>query len=191
MNENNNIERRFFIKIRLNKDSKYESLAEVYYYRTDMTLEFYFRWKWYFDYRAALVRVQNPKAFIEYTCGSYEYILPADEYKNKVYNLLLAAKRYYPEIMSYCPSIVGRITAMNEISRAIKSHITIEPVMDFDLDRMVDAIKLCRPVQVNIGADTGNHDLPEPPKEKVLELITALSEFTKIKQKSNLKRLLK
>jgi hypothetical protein len=38
---------------------------------------------------------------------------------------------------------------------------------------------------------TGHNNLPEPPKEKILELIFALEKFTVVKQKSNLKRLLK
>jgi hypothetical protein len=63
--------------------------------------------------------------------------------------------------------------------------------MDFDLSRIVAMIKRCNPQQVNIGADTGHNNLPEPPKEKILELISALEEFTTVKQKTNLKRLLK
>ena len=63
--------------------------------------------------------------------------------------------------------------------------------MDFDLEEMIRLIHLCHPEQVNIGADTGNNQLPEPPKEKVLELIAALEEFTTVKQKSNLSRILK
>jgi hypothetical protein len=44
--------------------------------------------------------------------------------------------------------------------------------------------------QVNIGADSGNNHLPEPSKEKVLQLIEALKEFTVIDQKRNLNRIL-
>jgi hypothetical protein len=66
-----------------------------------------------------------------------------------------------------------------------------EPIMDFDLPELVFLVKMCNPTQVNIGADSGNNSLPEPDKEKVLELIAALSEFTTVKQKKNLKRILK
>ena len=52
-------------------------------------------------------------------------------------------------------------------------------------------IKYCNPKQVNIGADSGNNNLPEPSKEKVLALIDELQKFTTIHNKSNLKRLLK
>jgi hypothetical protein len=38
-------------------------------------------------------------------------------------------------------------------------------------------------------ADSGNNHLPEPPKEKVIELISELQKFTTIYQKKNLRRL--
>jgi hypothetical protein len=72
-----------------------------------------------------------------------------------------------------------------------EKHITIEPIMDFDLPEFVKMIKGCAPAQVNIGADSGRNGLPEPPAEKVLELIAELEKFTKVVQKDNLARLLK
>jgi hypothetical protein len=63
--------------------------------------------------------------------------------------------------------------------------------MDFDLVEMIGLVKKSNPQQVNIGADSGHNNLPEPNREKVLELLTALEEFTIVKQKSNLSRILK
>ncbi len=80
---------------------------------------------------------------------------------------------------------------MSIISEIVNTYVTIEPIMDFDLEEMVELIKKCNPQQVNIGADSGNNHLPEPPKEKIFKLIEALSSFTTVKQKDNLKRLLK
>jgi len=54
----------------------------------------------------------------------------------------------------------------------------------------VEMIKTCGAIQVNVGADSGNHHLPEPPKEKILELISELKNFTKVHLKKNLKRLI-
>jgi DNA repair photolyase len=93
--------------------------------------------------------------------------------------------------MGYSPSPDDRAAAMANISKYMPTYVTVEPIMDFDLGSMVKLVKQCRPVQVNIGADTGHNELPEPPKEKVLELIAALEEFTTVKQKSNLKRIFK
>ena len=71
-----------------------------------------------------------------------------------------------------------------------ETFITIEPILDFDLNAMVDLLKQCTPEQVNIGADSGRNNLPEPSKEKVLKLISELQKFTIINKKSNLQRLL-
>ena len=71
--------------------------------------------------------------------------------------------------------------------------ITIEPIMAFDLPEFITMIRYRNPRQVNIGADSNpkRNKLPEPPKEKILELIARLETFTKVVQKKNLKRLLK
>lgn len=68
---------------------------------------------------------------------------------------------------------------------------TIEPIMDFDLGELVLIIKDINPKWVNIGADSKNHNLPEPSKEKVESLITELKKFTEVKIKDNLKRLIR
>jgi len=102
----------------------------------------------------------------------------------------METNRYYREIMGNCPVVSQRSFAMHEISKVIKTYITIEPIMDFDLDEFIITLKNCNPTQVNIGADSGNNNLPEPSKEKLLDLITALKEFTVIDQKRNLNRLL-
>lgn len=48
--------------------------------------------------------------------------------------------------------------------------VTVEPVMDFDLDVMVDWIARISPVMVWLGYDSKRAKLPEPPLEKVREL---------------------
>jgi DNA repair photolyase len=103
----------------------------------------------------------------------------------------IETNRYYRNIMRGCPIVNDRIGAMSIISEVVKTFVTIEPVMDFDLPEFTELIKKANPVQVNIGADTGHNELPEPPKEKLLELIAELEKFTKVIQKSNLKRLIK
>ncbi len=67
--------------------------------------------------------------------------------------------------------------------------LTIEPILDFDLKEFVDMIRDINPKWVNIGADSQRHNLPEPTREKVDDLIKELKKFTEIKEKSNLKRL--
>lgn len=80
---------------------------------------------------------------------------------------------------------------MWQINNVIDCYITIEPILNFDLSDFVRMLKQCNPKQINIGADSGGNNLPEPPKEKILQLISELEKFTIVKQKKNLKRLLK
>ena len=90
-NQDNSIETRIYVKIRFHENNK-SALGKCVYFRNDMTVDFYHRWKWYFEYRAALLRVKYPHGFIEYTHGPYKYTLPEEEYKTKLENNIKAAK---------------------------------------------------------------------------------------------------
>jgi len=68
-------------------------------------------------------------------------------------------------------------------------YVTIEPIMEFDFEKLVKFIQMCDPVQVNIGADTSGSKLPEPTSDEIHDLIINLSEFTTVKLKKNLKRI--
>lgn len=94
----------------------------------------------------------------------------------------------YSDIMRYASPVNSRAYWLGEFP--FNRYLTIEPIMDFDLKEMIDLVKSCNPVQVNIGADSGDNGLPEPPKGKILELIIELEKFTVVDQKKNLKRLL-
>jgi DNA repair photolyase len=113
-------------------------------------------------------------------------------FNNSVVCTTIESNKFYKEYMRNSPDLWLRASEMNELSHAgIKTFVTIEPIMDFDLDEMLRYIETCLPDQVNIGADTGKNRLPEPSKEKLLKLIDGIQEFTTIHSKSNLKRLLK
>lgn len=101
----------------------------------------------------------------------------------------IETNRVYSDVMAFAPSPQYRAGWM--AGTKLKKYVTVEPIMDFDLAPMVELIKLCEPIQVNLGADSGNNHLPEPPKEKILELIDELSKFTTIHNKKNLARLMK
>lgn len=79
----------------------------------------------------------------------------------------------------------------NVITKIHSRQVTIEPIMDFfSVDRFVSLIKFIDPDQVNIGADSGRNNLPEPSSEKIRALIAELEKFTTVVKKKNLKRLL-
>jgi hypothetical protein len=96
---------------------------------------------------------------------------------------------FYPEIMRNSPHTMQRSIAMQEIGELMDTYVTIEPILDFNLEHMIKMIKRCNPKQVNIGADSCNNKLPEPSREKVEKLIIELNKFTTIHRKTNLQRL--
>jgi len=105
--------------------------------------------------------------------------------KNSSFCTTIETNRFYKEIMGNTPLPHDRAFHL-----PINNYITIEPIIDFDLIEFLTILKVAAPKQVNIGADTGRHGLPEPSKEKVMQLIEGLNEFTTIHNKQNLKRLL-
>lgn len=74
---------------------------------------------------------------------------------------------------------------------AHKTMVTIEPVMDFNISILTELVRQCHSEWVNIGANTNTKvKLPEPEPTKIRELTEALREFTEVKIKKNLDRLL-
>ena len=72
-----------------------------------------------------------------------------------------------------------------------KTFVTIEPILDFNVDILAYWLKVIQPEFVNIGADSKRCGLPEPSKEKLQQLINTLNKnHIVIKKKTNLKRLL-
>ena len=102
----------------------------------------------------------------------------------------IETSRWNIDIMGIAPDPFKRARYLHELS-GFRKFVTIEPIIDFELDSLIDIIRVCEPEQVNIGADSGNNHLPEPSADKVLSLIEALSKFTEVVQKKNLARLLK
>lgn len=109
----------------------------------------------------------------------------------------------FPENSIFCTTI--ETNRYNELSKAPtpaqrandfgwvigEKHVTIEPICDFDLDELTALISIASPNQVNIGADSKSHYLPEPSKEKTFALIKELSKFTTVHLKENINRIIK
>lgn len=118
-----------------------------------------------------------------------ENIIPYELPESSAVCTTIETNRWYPAIMGSSPLPTDRACSMYRAPFK-KKFVTIEPIMDFDIDDMVKAIKICNPIQVNIGADSGNNSLPEPSGDKILSLISELENFTRVYKKSNLGRLL-
>lgn len=130
-----------------------------------------------------LFQSKNPKRMFE-----MEKYIPV----NSVIGTTIETNRYFPNIMNYAPLILERAEYMEKIAKIgnFETMVTIEPVLDFDLEKLVNLIYQCRPSWVNVGADSKGHGLPEPTKEKILKLIKELKKFTEVKEKRNLRRIM-
>ena len=124
-----------------------------------------------------LFQSKNPSGFI------------TDSFIKSVFATTIETNRRY-ECMGTAPATDMRAAKMSRLSaNRFRTMITIEPILDFDLDDLIKLIQFASPEWVNIGADSQGHHLPEPSAEKVKALIEQLSLFTTVKIKSNLKRI--
>jgi len=73
-----------------------------------------------------------------------------------------------------------------------QTFVTIEPILKFDRDRMINILAFSEPDFVNIGADSKGTGLEEPSAAEVLALIEGIKDLgIEIRTKRNLDRLLK
>jgi protein gp37 len=90
--------------------------------------------------------------------------------------------------ISQAPLPFERITYLKEWDG--KRMITVEPILDFDLDIFGGMLLETPVVQINIGADSGRNGLPEPPAWKIKALIEHLEKYgVKVHRKKNLARI--
>lgn len=132
-----------------------------------------------------LFQSKNPKKFEHWfpISQSIETILTTTIETNRIYNQMNCKP------FGNTPTPHDRSLGLFECFNIKRKMITIEPIMDFDLIELIFLIKSINPEQVNIGADSGNNNLPEPSWFKVEKLIEELQQFTTVKLKKNLDRL--
>lgn len=132
-----------------------------------------------------LMQTKNPLRVEQYARNSFLWTW---QFMDFVFCTTLETNRDTKSISPNAPSTEKRAQAMNVLHKnGLHTMVTIEPIMDFDLEPFTDMIMQCNPCQVNIGADSGRHGLPEPSMEKVKALIFALRDKgIKVVQKKNL-----
>jgi protein gp37 len=81
---------------------------------------------------------------------------------------------------SKAPPTFERYTAMRDLSYERKL-ISVEPIMDFDLDVFAEWIENIAPILVHVGYDNWHSCLPEPSLFKTEQLIDKLKAFTRVK----------
>ncbi|MEM1690656.1 MAG: DUF5131 family protein [Thermofilaceae archaeon] len=79
--------------------------------------------------------------------------------------------------LSRAPLPSRRYDAMAKLSWPMKL-VSVEPILDFDLQRFTEWIQRTKAFVVYIGYDNYNHRLPEPSLQKTLQLVERLSLYT-------------
>jgi DNA repair photolyase len=107
----------------------------------------------------------------------------------------IESDRHFPEIMGHAPPPSERCAAMVSLGwRAphLRTFVTCEPILDFNEPILLRWLHDIGPEFVNIGADSKRHGLPEPPPQKIRDLVTHLPihGVRDVRIKSNLSRLI-
>ena len=130
-----------------------------------------------------LFQSKNPERFL-----SFQHLLLSGSWVGTT----IESNRWLDE-MGDAPHPRKRASIIYDLAtvNAFQTFVTIEPIMDFDLDAMEMLIRQMLPRQVNIGANTNHRvKLPEPSAEKVIELIESIQPITTVRIKTNLKRII-
>jgi hypothetical protein len=132
-------------------------------------------------YNTYVFQTKNPHRFV----GCF-LLRPMPE--DSLYGCTIESDIHSGSKSIYCPTTFERYYPLSGFPR--RTFISIEPIMDFTW-KLLEWMAEIKPVFVSIGANSRRDvNLPEPPPEKINELILELRKFTKVKVKDNLKRLL-
>ena len=88
--------------------------------------------------------------------------------------------------LSKAPNQSDRLTAMRQLIGTLPTRrfVSIEPILDFNLDPFVEQLSKIKPWAVAVGYDNWKHKLPEPSQERTNALISALETFTTVYKKT-------
>lgn len=141
-----------------------------------------------YDQNKYLFQSKNPARFLEPGLICH----PLMQKKNQVFfATTLETNREFPKV-SNAQQMSARMEAMGKLREAgFGVMITMEPIMDFDLDEVMAMMEYVQPFQVNIGCNTSRTiHLPEPSRDKIIDLVHALRQHTKVVIKDNSCRIL-
>lgn len=125
-------------------------------------------------------QTKNPERYFEK--GLFAF--PVDS----VFGVTIETNRDIPNIGA-APRPLDRMEEMIKLNG--RKFVTIEPVLDFDVDILAGWIAKINPEFLNLGADSKNHNLPEPTVDKIHELVNKLKDYgIELREKHNLARLM-
>jgi len=130
-----------------------------------------------------LIQTKNPGWL-----KNYFEVLPTNVYMGTT----IESNYNYP--VTKAPPPRQRYDAMLDLRRltGLPRFLSIEPIIDFDLGKMVSWVFNIQPAIIEVGADNYGHSLPEPSWDKVVQLLAALRAICPdVNEKEGLERLKK
>jgi len=106
--------------------------------------------------------------------------------KNVVIGATIETNRPIPLEVSRAPPPMARLEAMQIVAEHAdhRTFVSVEPIMDFDVEEFAYQLQKVRPWKVAVGFDNYGNKLEEPPLEKVETFIELLEEFTEVERKT-------
>ena len=130
---------------------------------------------------------ESPEAeFLFMTKNPQRYVGVASTIpSNVVLGATIESDRNYIAL-SKAPNQSDRLTAMMQLIDTLPNRrfVSIEPILDFNLDTFVEQLKNVRPWAVAVGYDNYGWKLPEPSRERTDALISELGKFTIVYEKT-------
>jgi len=128
-----------------------------------------------------VLQTKNPSRFFEF----YDKLPP-----KRILGTTIESNRHYPNVMGNAPKPEDRYEAMCHLPLEERVFITLEPVLDFDIEVLASWIADINPEFLNLGADSKGQGLEEPTVEKIMSLVDRLHVLgIELREKSNLNRL--
>jgi len=123
-------------------------------------------------------QTKNPARYLK-----MDFLMPDES----IFGTTIETNRDMSKI-SKAPKPEERMKAMEQLRG--RKFVTIEPVLDFDVDILAEWIARINPEFLNLGADSKGHGLPEPTVEKIHALVDRLHGYgIELREKHNLARL--
>lgn len=124
-----------------------------------------------------LLLTKNPSRYKEFIEEFSENIILGTTIETNKDDLYLENK------ISKAPLPSVRYESFKEIKWS-KKFVSIEPILDFDLEEFAKWIEQIMPIMIYIGYDNYSNRLPEPPLSKTMKLISRLSKTTLVIKKT-------
>jgi len=156
-------------------------------FASNTTMEAIIHYCWLWAKHTFLIQSKDPSSFLGYEFPENVILGTTIETTTTNWDTEIQWERNDRKILSYsdyskAPHPYLRYRAMQDLN--CRKEVTIEPVMDFDLDTMVEWIKEIAPEFVYIGYNSNERvRIPEPSIKRTQLLIEKLREITEVRTK--------